>query len=613
MESKKRVFLLVDDQPENLISLKALVLEAFPNSKVLTAANGTEGLALAKEHEPDVVMLDILMPGMDGYEVCRRMKQDPALQTIPVLFVTALKNDKETRLKAIKSGGESFINKPIDDIELYVQLRSMLKIRDHYMLEKLEKQRLNELVDNRTHQLMTMKEKYQHMLDDLPALICEFNPEGTLTYVNKSYCRYFYKSEEELLGTPFDEFTQLDEKSGIGGEIMVLNPLRPMYRYIRQTRHMEENKWQEWRIRGIFDDEGAVQHLYAIGIDITQRKEGEDRLLYMSYHDHLTGLYNRRYFEEELKRLDKKRNLPLTIMMADVNGLKLINDSFGHPYGDKLLVKAAEAIAKGCRADDIVARIGGDEFAVILTHTTGEDADKLIKRIRENIENENKDMLALSVSIGFETKKADDQSINETFAGAENYMYRQKMYDSASIRSKTIDLIMSSLFEKSEREMAHSKRVSQLCGLIASGLGFDNEAINKIKISGLLHDIGKIGVDEKILNKAGGLNPEEWKEIKKHPEAGWRILSSVREFNDVAKCAISHHERWDGQGYPQKLSGYNIPLEARILAVADAYDAMTSERSYRAPMSKEEAINELKKNAGSQFDPEIVKAFIKIA
>lgn len=344
--------------------------------------------------------------------------------------------------------------------------------------------------------------------------------------------------------------------------------------------------------------------------DIDDRIKRENEINYLNFHDQLTGLYNRRFYEEELKRLDTERNLPLTIAMGDLNGLKLINDSFGHHVGDELLKKVAEAIKKGCREDDIVARVGGDEFVVILPNTDPIEAERVIARINKFASNMNVNAIGLSISFGYETKVNKNQNVEEIFKGAEDHMYRHKLYESNSMKSKMIDLIMNTLYEKNPRELLHSKRVSEICESIAKCLDFAQNDILQIKIAGLMHDIGKIGIDENVLNKTGKLEDLEWKEIKRHPEIGYRLLSSVNEFSEIAVFALDHHERWDGKGYPKGISGDEISLPARIIAIADAFDAMTSERTYKEVLSEIEALKEIERCSGTQFDPKIAKIFI---
>jgi diguanylate cyclase (GGDEF)-like protein/putative nucleotidyltransferase with HDIG domain len=342
-----------------------------------------------------------------------------------------------------------------------------------------------------------------------------------------------------------------------------------------------------------------------------ERKKQALKLNHMSFHDGLTELYNRRYFEEALVRLDVLENLPITIAMGDINGLKAINELHGHKKGDALLKKTAEMLAGSFRESDIIARLGGDEFVVLMTRTDALQAELLINKFKEHSNRDKMTDMDLSISFGYETKRHIDEDIQDVLIKAEDSMYRFKLYESKSLRSKTIEVIMNALVEKSSRELMHSKRVSILCEKIAKHLYYKNEFINQIRIAGLVHDIGKIGIDEKILNKKSSLDESEWESIRKHPEAGWRILSSVKEFSELAEFIFSHHERWDGKGYPRGLRAEKIPVEARIITIADSYDAMTSNRSYRTRLSEDDAIEELKNKAGQQFDPEITKVFVE--
>lgn len=373
-----------------------------------------------------------------------------------------------------------------------------------------------------------------------------------------------------------------------------------------------KHKWIWVRGEAIRDQDNTIIGLWGAAQDITERKQNESELLYLSNHDHLTALYNRRYFEEELKKLDTTENLPISIIMCDVNGLKLVNDSFGHASGDALLKAAAKIISKACGNEGIVARMGGDEFVVALPRKSESEVVHVANAISTLAAQEKVSNIELSISYGYETKTDGTQSIVEVIANAENRMYQHKLYERSSIRSKTIDLIMNTLFEKSNREARHSDRVSRICQSIASKMDFSKDATNQMRIAGLIHDIGKIGVDETILNKPGRLTSEERRDIERHPEIGWRILSSTIEFSELAQFVLNHHEHWDGSGYPNGLKGEAIQLEARIISVADSFDAMTSERSYKKGMSLEDALKEMKRCSGTQFDPEIVDVLVNM-
>ncbi|MEG1313214.1 MAG: diguanylate cyclase, partial [Bacilli bacterium] len=342
-----------------------------------------------------------------------------------------------------------------------------------------------------------------------------------------------------------------------------------------------------------------------------QLVESEKQLKYLSYHDYLTNLYNRRFFVEELNRLDKKENYPLAILMADVNGLKLINDSFGHLKGDELLLKTAEVIKKSCRSHDIPCRIGGDEFVIILPRTEENEVENIVETIQRACSKEEVVSLELSISFGWEIKLHEDVNINEILKKAEDYLYKRKLFESPSMRGKTISAIINTLHEKNKREEQHSQRVSELCDSMGRALGLSVGEIKELKTVGLLHDIGKVAIEENILNKPGKLTEVEREEIKRHPEIGYRILSSVNDMSEMAEYVLAHHERWDGLGYPKGLKGYEIPLQGRIMAIADTFDAITSERSYRSALPVEFAVEELRKNAGTQFDPVLVEVFIE--
>ena len=364
------------------------------------------------------------------------------------------------------------------------------------------------------------------------------------------------------------------------------------------------------QVDAVKDDKGKIIGVITTHKDITERKQADQQVLFLSYHDQLTCLFNRRFYEEEKRRVDSGENMPISLIMLDVNGLKLANDAFGHLFGDRILQLAAAIISREIRAADIAARIGGDEFVVLLPQCDHSEVEAVARRIIHATSTARIESLELSVSLGWSTKSEPDEAMDELFKRAEDNMYQRKLYEGPSMRGHAIKTIAQTMFEKIPGEKEHSDRVGSICESIGRAMGLSSDGIAEIRTVGMLHDIGKISLDQAVLNKPGGLTHSEWSEIKRHPEIGYRILSTVNEMALLAEYTLSHHENWDGTGYPRGLRGKDIPLQARIIRIADAYDAMISERSYKKALTHQEAIQEIAKYAGIQFDPSLANFFI---
>lgn len=346
--------------------------------------------------------------------------------------------------------------------------------------------------------------------------------------------------------------------------------------------------------------------------DITERLRAEEQIRFLSYHDKLTGLHNRAHIEAVLPELEKPGALPLSMIMADVNGLKLVNDVFGHQQGDMLLVALATVLKKSCRQTDIIARWGGDEFLIILPRTGKEECSKICEQIQNNC-NETADCaIPLSVATGTATKEAGAVYLTEMFCVAENRMYNDKLIKSREVRKNIAASLAAMLQNRCFESAGHGERVKQLAFNFASFLGLDMEGPELQPLNQLvaLHDMGKVAISTEILGKAGPLTPDEWEVMKSHSEIGYRMAQSIGE-PAVADIILALHERWDGEGYPCRLKGDQIPLLARIFSLVDVYDVVTHERPYEAAMDKELALREIESGSGTQFDPELAKCFIR--
>lgn len=368
-----------------------------------------------------------------------------------------------------------------------------------------------------------------------------------------------------------------------------------------------------------FQDEGRFYEkpdgkriLIGIRRKMTESMLAWEKLKYVSFHDKLTGLYNRSFFEEEMMRFDSKRQVPLSVIMGDVNGLKLVNDAFGHAKGDELLKKTAEILKNSVRKEDIVARWGGDEFIILLPKADEEIAKSVSERIESYCARElTVENISFSISLGYATRTDLSKTITALIKDAEDLMYRNKVLK-GNLRSRTVlTALENTLFEYNPIEARHCKHVEELALNFGEKLKIHSTTMANLRLLARYHDIGKLAVPSNIIMKKGKLNNNEWRIVKSHPEVGFRIARSTIELSAISKEILSHHENWDGTGYPRKLKGEHIPYLARVIAVVNAFEAMINFRPYRESLSIEDALLELEGCSGTQFDPYIARKFVE--
>lgn len=437
---------------------------------------------------------------------------------------------------------------------------------------------------------------------------------GKIMNINQSYLDLLGYERHEMEGRMWEEFTHPGDKiaSDEATEAMHSDEAKVLNLDKRLIRKDGSVVWLNLSLSTFATTD--MDHLESLGmaLDVTERKNQEQRILWASDHDALTSLYNRVHFENYVQSLERRHSSPLIVAFIDVNGLKILNEAFGRDEGNHLLKRIAEILESHLPEGDYLSRVGGDEFALFFFDKGIEEVEARLASASDAITRlDIMGSVAPSISWGASVVDWQERSLNDAIKEAEMNLASRKVIDSPNMRGKAVYAIINTLYEKNRREELHSRRVSELSEKLARAYGMGEKAASELRLVGLLHDIGKIAIDEAILNKDEELDSDQWRQMKRHCEIGYRLLSSVEEMASFALPILCHHERYDGRGYPKALAGEEIPLASRIISIADAFDAMTAPRPYRTPLSTEEAAREIKECSSAQFDPHLARTFVE--
>jgi diguanylate cyclase (GGDEF)-like protein/PAS domain S-box-containing protein len=471
-------------------------------------------------------------------------------------------------------------------------------------------------------QLYDTRERLQITLQSIGDAVIATDDNGIVTFMNGVAESLTGWTAEDALGKPMSSiFHIVNEQTGMP----VSSPVDEVIakgRVVGLANHTILIS-RDGRKRPIADSaapirkaDGSVVGVVMVFRDMTEEAEAQRQIRYLSYHDKLTGLYNRAGLEEQIKLLDVETCLPLSLIMGDLNGLKLVNDAFGHQVGDTLLIALAQILKDAARPGDIVARLSGDEFVILMPKASIDDAAAVSERIRDGCNSFSSEQVRPSIALGHATvsEATDLKKTYESLLGeAEQMMYTAKLRESRSIRAGIIASLKRSLYETSHEIEEHVKRMEGMAVWMGKALNLSDSESDRLFLLAGLHDIGKIAIPKTIIQKTEPLTPDERATLRKHTEIGYRIALSSPDLVPIADDILAHHEKWDGSGYPRGLKGNEIPFISRIIAIMDAYDAMTSDRPYRKVVSHEEAVTEIAANSGIQFDPGIVRVFVDAA
>ncbi len=475
-----------------------------------------------------------------------------------------------------------------------------------------ELKRINRDLAKLNTQLTISEERYRTVVEDQTDLISRYRPNGTITFVNSSYCNYFGLSRDEIIGRSFMPTVLPEDREKTRDHIRSLTPDNPVS--IIEHRIVLPNgneRWMEWTDRAICDNKGKIIEYQSVGRDTTDRKQSQERLQFMSMHDPLTGLHNRTYFDDQMKRLAHERYLPVGVIVIDLNALKIVNDALGHQNGDLLILSASDVISQCFRGTDIVTRVGGDEFAVLLPNTVKSDIVLTVQRLKKAIAKFRDDSrnLPLSLAVGYSIREAASVSLEEIFAEADDRMYREKEMQRDFARGLVLTSLLRAIEIVDKYRSEHMMRVRSSAHLLATNAGIMGGEIQSVLLSARYHDIGMVSIDHERILVPRSLPKEDMDAVRRHPETGARIAVAHPFLRDIAPHIRHHHERWDGGGYPDGLIGGAIPFPSRVISICDTFDSMVHNSVYRAPLAKEAAADEIERLGGSQFDPSLASIF----
>ncbi|MBP2634729.1 MAG: diguanylate cyclase domain protein [Firmicutes bacterium] len=462
------------------------------------------------------------------------------------------------------------------------------------------------LIANRYIQrLASANRQQQEILQAIPDLILRIDSQGNFLDFKPAVFE-LYISPDQFLGKNIVDI--FHEELAQQALVQITRTISSGDIQFMEYQLLEANLVHYYEARFIKTSDAEVITLIR---DITYKKQMEQKLELLSIKDALTEVYNRTYFEEQIFKLGLQKVKKSGIIICDVDGLKLINDTLGHLAGDELLKITAQILSSCIASPDIIARIGGDEFAILLSNPDEQKMNDISTAIKAAIEEYNSAnyQLPLSLSSGWAMGSKD---IHALFKEADNNMYREKMHKGLSTRSAIVEAMMQALEARDYITEGHAERLESLVETFAQKIGLSAPMLADLKLLAKFHDIGKVGIPDAILFKPGTLTPDEISIMRRHCDIGFRIAKAVPDLAPIADWVLKHQEWWNGEGYPLNLAGEEIPLPCRILALADAFDAMTNDRPYRKALSYEDAIAEIRRCAGTQFDPGITESFIEM-
>ncbi len=581
----------------NLPGIKWMVITAVPEAFLFHHARESIGLA-------GYLVLAALLLSIGIYYLVSRNLWKPMDNLLSVAKSLSAGNLNE-RVRIVRK----------DEIGTISEGLNLVADKMQYLINNLEK-----IVDERTGELNLANSdldesriQLQTLLDSTAEGIFGIDLEGRCTFLNRASLRLLgYSDQSTLLGERMHDLIhhRHDRDTDCSPDSC------PIITSIRTGRGYSSEDDVFRKADGKFIDvafhsyplvrDGEIAGGVITFLDITEKKEREKQIEYLRCHDSLTGLLNRSTIEELFLHIDTPEHYPLSVIFGDLNGLKMTNDLFGHATGDALIAGASEVLSDSLRSHDIAARIGGDEFLILLPHTTEKETEGVIAQIKSGFKDKRIDAIKYSMALGYATKKEGNESVESLIAIAEDEMYKDKAQNKKDTQAVSIATIREALAEKKQNSWNTSPEAAALCDDIGKALRLPKPEREKLQKALLYHDIGMITLEEHLFRKEP-LTAEEFDAFQMHPVMGYRILNLFDDMLDIAEIVYTYHEHWDGSGIPRGLKGEKIPLLSRVLAIIEMYDYHT----HVEKMTVEASLEALSEKSGTFFDPSILQIFFE--
>jgi PAS domain S-box-containing protein/putative nucleotidyltransferase with HDIG domain len=580
------VLLAVDDRPDNLFVLERLLAAYLPEIKMITAERAEAGLALAATEAIDGALIDVQMPGMNGFEMCRRLKADPRTAPIHVILVTGHGATAALKAQGLKAGADDFIAKPIDTVTLAAKLRVMLRLRAAEDALRRERDHLEEMVRERTQELQDAEYRYRTLFQTAGDAIVISDLEGRVLEVNEEACRLLGYTRDELLHLTVHDVAAPEY---VARRAEILEQLRATGHLVFETELVA----RDGRIiptecsSRLMDLQGRPAVL-SIARDISERKQAEAAI--RESEEKFRNLFNNSGVAMFRSRLDGSETLDMNEKF-----LEIVGRTRAETQGTPSVIFWEEPKER----DEMVRRLVANGRVSELEFRMLNKQGGVRNCITSLVLNREQGILEGTIIDITERRWAEEA-------------LKQSLARTTEVQDGTIQALAAVTEVRDPYTAGHQRRVTRLACAVARELGLPADRVAGLRVMGLLHDMGKVSIPTEILSKPGKLSDSEFAIIKSHAQAGYEIVKEIQFPWPVAEAVLQHHERMDGSGYPQRLTGPDITLEARILAVADVVEAMSSHRPYRPALGLDQALEEIAQQKGVLYDPEVVDACIKV-